>query len=115
MAELTDGRILVIEYKGEAYATNDDSKEKNSIGQLWEEKSNGKALFLFALKADSKPLQLLSPSPDPFYEFSRYVSVFFTVYLAAKRGALERTAAQIEGKGHQYVELPLRERHANQA
>lgn len=54
VAELTDGRILVIEYKGEAYATNDDSKEKISIGQLWEEKSNGKALFLFALKSDAQ-------------------------------------------------------------
>lgn len=54
VAELTDGRTLVIEYKGEAYATNDDSKEKISIGQLWEEKSNGKALFLFALKSDAQ-------------------------------------------------------------
>lgn len=54
VAELTDGRTLVIEYKGEAYATNDDSKEKINIGQLWEEKSGGKALFLFALKSDAK-------------------------------------------------------------
>lgn len=54
VAELMDGRTLVIEYKGEAYATNDDSKEKISIGQLWEEKSNGKALFLFALKSDAQ-------------------------------------------------------------
>jgi ATP-dependent DNA helicase RecG len=42
VAELHDGRILVVEYKGEAYKTNDDSKEKRQIGQLWEEKSGGK-------------------------------------------------------------------------
>jgi type III restriction enzyme len=53
-AELTDGRIFVIEYKGEAHATNDDSKEKRNIGELWEEKSSKRSLFLLAEKADSK-------------------------------------------------------------
>jgi len=42
VAELYDGRILVVEYKGEGYKTNDDSKEKCQIGQLWEKKSNGR-------------------------------------------------------------------------
>lgn len=54
VAELTDGRIFVVEYKGEAYATNDDSKEKRNIGELWEEKSGKRGLFLLAEKADSK-------------------------------------------------------------
>ena len=31
VAELTDGRLLVVEHKGKIYATNDDSKEKNII------------------------------------------------------------------------------------
>lgn len=53
VAELTDGRILVVEYKGEAYATNDDSKEKRNIGELWEEKSAGRGLFLMAEKLDA--------------------------------------------------------------
>ena len=44
------GRILVVEYKGKAYATNDDSVEKRKLGQLWAERSGGKALFLMAEK-----------------------------------------------------------------
>ena len=55
VAELTDGRILVVEHKGEIYATNDDSKEKCNIGALWEEKSGGKALFLMTVVETGKP------------------------------------------------------------
>jgi type III restriction enzyme len=50
VAQLVDGRILVVEYKGDAYATNDDSKEKRALGELWEKRSNGRCLFLFAEK-----------------------------------------------------------------
>lgn len=32
--------------------SNDDSKEKRQIGELWERKSNGKGLFLMAEKKD---------------------------------------------------------------
>ena len=49
---LNDGRILVVEYKGEIYIAT--SQEKKNIGELWEEKSNGKALYLFAVKKDEK-------------------------------------------------------------
>lgn len=52
VALLNDGRVLVVEYKGKPYETNDDSKEKINIGELWEKKSNGKGLFLFAVKQD---------------------------------------------------------------
>jgi len=38
--------MLVIEYKGAPYFTNDDSKEKRLIGDLWAERSVGKGLFL---------------------------------------------------------------------
>ncbi len=54
VAMLDDGRILVVEYKGKPYETNDDSKEKINVGELWEKKSNGKGLFLFAVKRDTK-------------------------------------------------------------
>lgn len=54
VALLNDGRTLVVEYKGEPYKTNDDSKEKINIGELWEAKSKGKGLFLFAVKQDAK-------------------------------------------------------------
>ena len=49
-----DGKVFVVEYKGKVYVTNDDSQEKCNLGELWEEKSNGKALFLMAEKQDSK-------------------------------------------------------------
>jgi type III restriction enzyme len=55
VAELTDGRILVLEHKGKVYATNDDSKEKCNVGDLWEQKSGGKALFLMTVVEKGKP------------------------------------------------------------
>jgi type III restriction enzyme len=48
VAQLVDGRILVVEYKGVGYRTNDDSKEKDAIGRLWAERSSGRCLFLMA-------------------------------------------------------------------
>ena len=54
VAELEDSRLFVIEYKGEPYKTNDDSREKNAVGRLWAEKSGGKCLFLIAEESDSK-------------------------------------------------------------
>ncbi len=35
VAELNDGRLLVVEYKGDGYATNDDSSEKRLVGERW--------------------------------------------------------------------------------
>lgn len=52
VAELTDGRVLVVEYKGEPYKTNDDSKEKIQVGNQWEASSDGRCLFLFAVERD---------------------------------------------------------------
>jgi hypothetical protein len=42
---LRDGRILVVEYKGEDRWSNDDSKEKRALGELWAERSGGWCLF----------------------------------------------------------------------
>lgn len=52
VAELTDGRVLAVEYKGEPYKTNDDSREKRQVGEQWEKASKGRCLFLFAVKDD---------------------------------------------------------------
>ena len=46
VAQLHDGRILVVESKGEDRWSNDDSKEKRAIGELWADRSNGKCLFI---------------------------------------------------------------------
>lgn len=53
VCHLKDGRMLVVEYKGEAYVTNDDSAEKRAIGQKWAEMSEGKCIFLMAVEQDS--------------------------------------------------------------
>lgn len=55
VAELNDGRILVVEYKGADRITNDDSEEKNNIGKLWEARSNGKGIFLMATLKQGLP------------------------------------------------------------
>ena len=50
VAKLKDGRILVVEYKGDHLATNEETKNKDLIGSLWEKSSNGKCLFLMGVK-----------------------------------------------------------------
>lgn len=54
IALLQDGRIFVIEYKGEDRVTTDDTKEKRNIGELWAARSDGKGLFLMAQKQDEQ-------------------------------------------------------------
>jgi type III restriction enzyme len=46
VCELVDGRFLVVEYKGLDRWSNDDSKEKRTIGKTWTEKSDGQCLFI---------------------------------------------------------------------
>lgn len=50
---MLDSRTLVVEYKSKDYATNDDYKEKKLFGKVWAKGSNGRALFLMALKGMS--------------------------------------------------------------
>jgi len=45
VAELKDGRMLVVEYKNEKDWSNDDSKEKRAVGDLWADRSGGRCLF----------------------------------------------------------------------
>lgn len=56
VAELLDGRVLVVEYKGEPYKSNDDSREKRQVGERWEKASlqagARRCLFLFAVETD---------------------------------------------------------------
>lgn len=57
VCRLRDGRYLVVEYKGEVYRTNDDSVEKNTIGELWERRSNGQCLFLMVSGGNFQAIQ----------------------------------------------------------
>ena len=53
VAELIDGSIFVLEYKGGHIDTADDARIKNDIGKQWAKDSNGKRIFLMAKAQDS--------------------------------------------------------------
>ena len=46
VAQLEDGRLLVVEYKGAHIADSSDTGEKRTIGELWQRTSNGKGVFV---------------------------------------------------------------------
>ena len=48
VAELADGRLMVVEYKGAHIADSQDTAEKRTVGALWEKASEGKGLFIVA-------------------------------------------------------------------
>ncbi len=50
VAKLTDGRLLVVEYKGEHLAQTSDTNEKRLIGELWQRQSGGHGLFVIVEK-----------------------------------------------------------------
>jgi type III restriction enzyme len=54
VSELVDGRILVIEYKGEHLRNVPKEIEKDQVGRLWAEKSGGRCLFLMAFARDAQ-------------------------------------------------------------
>ena len=47
---LEDGRILVVEYKGQHLWA--DAEEKRAVGAVWESRSNGRCLFVMPSEAD---------------------------------------------------------------
>jgi type III restriction enzyme len=51
-AELNDGRVLLVEYKSEHLVEHE--QHKKNIGERWEERSGGKALFFWAVKKDEQ-------------------------------------------------------------
>ena len=53
VAELTDRRVLVVEYKGSHIADGPDSAEKHNIGNRLAEVSDGEVLFWWAQDAES--------------------------------------------------------------
>lgn len=55
VAELQDGRILVMEHKGKHLVTAEEARQKANVGALWEERSGGKALFLMSTVERGKP------------------------------------------------------------
>ncbi|MBR3497746.1 MAG: DEAD/DEAH box helicase family protein [Selenomonadaceae bacterium] len=52
VVKLTDGTYAAVEYKGEHLASNEDTAEKISVGELWERNRGGK--FLLATRHDDR-------------------------------------------------------------
>jgi type III restriction enzyme len=50
VCELTDGRVLVVEYKGSHISGMAKEIEKGEVGKVWAECSGGKALFVMVFK-----------------------------------------------------------------
>ena len=57
VAELNDGRYLVVEYKGEHLADGKDTEQKDALGRLWADRSNGLCLFYLATRENLSGLQ----------------------------------------------------------
>jgi len=53
VAELVDGRLMVVEFKGDHLVTTDDTKEKRAVGLAWERAMEGRGLFLLAVRDDA--------------------------------------------------------------
>ena len=58
VAQLEDDRLLVAEYKGARDIKSDDTREKRTIGELWERRSGGTGLFIVVEKSkDGKDMR----------------------------------------------------------
>ena len=62
VVKLKDGSYAAIEYKGEDRKTNDDSRAKNLVGELWQRQRGGK--FLLATQRDDRGRDLATQLKD---------------------------------------------------
>lgn len=65
VALLHDGRVLVVEYKGADRWSNDDSKEKHTLGQLWADRSEGWCLFVMPKGTNWAEIDAAINAPSP--------------------------------------------------
>ena len=52
ICELTDGRVLAVEYKGKDRYDTVDSEEKRAVGAVWVSRSDGRCLFIMPTESD---------------------------------------------------------------
>ncbi len=57
LAELIDGRIAIVEYKGRHLARNPDELHKKDVGEMWEARSDGKCAFVWVVDQDWASLE----------------------------------------------------------
>jgi type III restriction enzyme len=58
IAELVDGRIAIIEYKGKHLALVPDELHKKEVGELWAARSNGACVFVWVVDRDWATLEM---------------------------------------------------------
>lgn len=68
IAHLKDGRVLVVEYKGDSLVTANDAKMKKIVGDVWEKNSGGKGLFLMAVKKDDQGRCVFEQIADKIFQ-----------------------------------------------
>jgi type III restriction enzyme len=56
VCQLTDGRVLVVEYKGSDRYDNTDSEEKRALGAVWAARSGGRCVFVMPTGSDFAPI-----------------------------------------------------------
>lgn len=56
VCKLKDGRTMVVEYKG-GHLLNQDTKEKQALGELWAARSDGRCLFVMPTNKDYAAVQ----------------------------------------------------------
>lgn len=52
LCQLTDGRVLAVEYKGKHLYDGIDSEEKRAVGAAWASRSGGRCLFVMPTEGD---------------------------------------------------------------
>jgi len=52
LCQLTDGRVLAVEYKGKHLYDGIDSEEKRAVGAVWASRSGGRCLFVMPTEGD---------------------------------------------------------------
>ena len=57
VAELNDGRIAIVEYKGKHLAHSPDELHKKTAGELWAERSGGRCVFVWVVDKDWQTLE----------------------------------------------------------
>jgi len=57
VAELIGGRYLIVEYKGFDRYDTPESREKRAVGELWQELSDGKGIFVMPTRGDYESIR----------------------------------------------------------
>lgn len=59
LCQLTDGRVLAVEYKGKHLYDSTDAEEKRAIGAVWAARSGGRCLFVMPTEGDFSSISRL--------------------------------------------------------